>query len=214
MPSSAVPIPGANGHSRGRCGCLLPTQSGLYYKEVGSSSGGAMAGTDLGSRILKVDHAGEFGAICIYTGQIMVARFFAKDLVSELSEFRSHERGHREIFGAELKRRGQRRCRSYWLCGIGGLSLGILTGLLGRSAISATTVAVESVVLQHLERQLADLRAVDEAAVVAISSVVMEERLHHDQAASHILESNVWYRILKPVVAAATESVIWLGMKL
>lgn len=173
-----------------------------------------MAGTDLGSRILKVDHAGEFGAICIYTGQIMVARFFAKDLVSELSEFRSHERGHREIFGAELKRRGQRRCRSYWLCGIGGLSLGILTGLLGRSAISATTVAVESVVLQHLERQLADLRAVDEAAVVAISSVVMEERLHHDQAASHILESNVWYRILKPVVAAATESVIWLGMKL
>lgn len=63
-----------------------------------------MTGTDLGSRILKVNHAGEFGAISIYTGQILVARLFARDLVPELVEFRSHERGHRAIFGAELKR--------------------------------------------------------------------------------------------------------------
>lgn len=173
-----------------------------------------MAGTDLGSQILKVNHAGEFGAISIYTGQIMVASLFAKDLVPELAEFRSHEHGHREIFRAELKRRGRRRCKSYWLCGMGGLSLGILTGLLGRSAISATTVAVESVVLRHLERQLVDLHNIDDAAVFAISAIVTEERMHHDRAASHILESSFWYRILKPVVAAATESVIWLGMKL
>ncbi|MFC3652567.1 demethoxyubiquinone hydroxylase family protein [Dyella humi] len=172
-----------------------------------------MTGTDLGSRILKVNHAGEFGAISIYTGQIMIARLFARDLVPELAEFRAHERGHREIFGNELKRRGRRRCRSYWLCGIGGLSLGILTGLLGRSAISATTVAVESVVLRHLERQLVDLRDIDGAAVFAISAIVTEERMHHDQAASHVLENSLWYRILKPVVSAATESVIWLGMR-
>lgn len=171
-------------------------------------------GTDLGGRILKVNHAGEFGAISIYTGQIIVASVFARDLVPELAGFRSHERRHREIFGAELKRRGRRRCRSYWLCGVGGLTLGLLTGLLGRSAISATTVAVESVVLRHLERQLVDLRDTDNAAVAAVSAIVAEERMHHDQAASHVLESGLWYRILNPLVSAATESVIWLGMRL
>lgn len=62
--------------------------------------------TDLGSRILKVNHAGEFGAIAIYSGQIAIARLVARDLVPELIEFRSHERRHREIFGAELARRG------------------------------------------------------------------------------------------------------------
>jgi 3-demethoxyubiquinol 3-hydroxylase len=170
--------------------------------------------TDIGSRIIKVDHAGEFGAISIYTGQIVMAKLFARGLVPELIEFRSHERGHRAIFEAELERRGRGRCKSYWLCGLGGLVLGLVTGLLGRSAISATTVAVESVVLRHLEQQLIDLRGIDEAAVLAISAIVMEERLHHDQAASHVGENSLWSRILNPVVSSATEAVIWLGIRL
>jgi 3-demethoxyubiquinol 3-hydroxylase len=169
---------------------------------------------DLGSRILKVNHAGEFGAISIYTGQIAVARLFARDLVPELVEFRSHERGHREIFRAELERRGRHRCRSYWLCGLGGLILGLMTGVLGRAGISATTVAVESVVLRHLERQLVELRGIDEPAALAISSIVSEERAHRDRAASHVAESGGLRRVLEPLVSAATGSVIWLGMKL
>lgn len=117
------------------------------------------------------------------------------------------------IFGAELERRGARRCRSYWFCGLGGLVLGLVTGLLGRSAISATTVAVESVVLRHLEQQLIDLLGIDEPAVLAISAIVMEERLHHDQAAGHVAENSLWSRLLNPVVSSATEAVIWLGMR-
>ncbi len=173
-----------------------------------------MSGTDLGSRILKVNHAGEFGAISIYTGQIVMARIFARDLVPELVEFRSHERRHRDIFGAELARRGRPRCKSYLLCGLGGLMLGLITGLLGRGAISATTVAVETVVLRHLEGQLIDLHGQDEAAISAISAIVSEERMHRDQAASHVARTSLWSRLLDPVVSGATESVIWLGMKL
>ncbi|WP_198651584.1 demethoxyubiquinone hydroxylase family protein [Dyella sp. C11] len=163
---------------------------------------------------MKVDHAGEFGAICIYTGQIWMARFRAPGLILELMEFRSHERRHRAIFGAELERRGQRRCRSYFLCGAGGLLLGLITGLLGRSAIAATTVAVESVVLSHLEQQLECLRDVDPEAASAISAIVQEEKEHHDRSAAHVVATNFWYRTLRPVVAAGTESVIWLGMRL
>ena len=173
-----------------------------------------MVVTDLGSRILKVNHAGEFGAICIYSGQIAIARLIARDLVPELVEFRSHEVRHRQIFGAELARRGRRRCRSYWLCGAGGLMLGLMTGVLGRSAIAATTVAVESVVLRHLDHQLAMLRGTDAAAVEAISAITEEERAHHDQAALHVDESGMLYRVLRPLVSMATESVIWLGMRM
>ena len=169
---------------------------------------------DLGDRIIKVNHAGEHGAISIYTGQILMARLTAPSLIGELVEFRAHEQGHRAIFGAELQRRGRKRCRSYWLCGFGGFVLGALTGLFGTAAIAATTVAVESVVLKHLEHQLSLLRGHDPAAVSAISAIVAEERQHHDQSAGHLRAGTFWPRVLTPVVSASTEAVIWLGMRL
>lgn len=170
--------------------------------------------TDLGSRILKVDHAGEHGAVHIYAGQIAMARFTAPALVPELRAFKAHEEKHRAIFQAELERRGTPRCRSFWWCGLGGLVLGLITGLFGRSAIAATTVAVEQVVLRHLEHQRLVLTGQDEPAVEAISKIVAEERQHHDQSAAHLAGSRFWPKVLTPVVAASTESVIWLGMRL
>lgn len=174
----------------------------------------ALTVTDLGNRIIKVNHAGEHGAVSIYSGQIVMARLTAPDLVSELSEFRSHEQRHRAIFGAELQRRGHPRCRSYWLCGIGGFLLGILTGTLGRRAIAATTVAVESVVLRHLERQLAVLTDSDPAAAAAILAIVAEEQQHHDRSETHLHTGKFWQKVLTPIVSMSTEAVIWLGMRL
>lgn len=168
---------------------------------------------DLGHRMIKVDHAGEHGAICIYSGQLFMARFSAPGMVAELKEFLSHERRHRAVFQAELQRRGYRRCRSYWLCGLGGLVLGLITGLCGRKAIVATTVAVESVVLKHLAHQLHTLRDIDPLAVAAIASIVDEEQHHHDHSAAQIDVRDPWFRALTPIVTAWTETVIWMGMR-
>jgi ubiquinone biosynthesis monooxygenase Coq7 len=71
-------------------------------------------------RIIRVNHAGEHGAVNIYAGQIAAARLRARVLLSELVEFKAHEERHRSIFANELKRRGLPRCRSYCLCGLGG----------------------------------------------------------------------------------------------
>ena len=90
----------------------------------------------------------------------------------------------------------------------------MLTGLFGRSAIAATTVAVESVVLRHLEQQLAALRGTDPAAATAISAIISDEQHHHDQSATHLQAGRFWPRVLTPVVSASTEAVIWLGMRL
>jgi 3-demethoxyubiquinol 3-hydroxylase len=174
----------------------------------------SVANKEIGDRIIKVNHAGEHGAICIYSGQIFVARLTARSMVNELIAFRSHEQKHRSIFGAELLRRKRPRCRSYWLCGLGGFSLGLITGLFGASAIAATTVAVESVVLRHLKHQLTTLQGIDPEAVAAISAIVVEEQQHHDQSASHVHAGRFWLTLLKPIVSASTETVIWLGMRL
>jgi ubiquinone biosynthesis monooxygenase Coq7 len=174
----------------------------------------AIADEELASRVIKVNHAGEHGAVNIYTGQLLVARLTAPGMVGELLEFKSHEEKHRAIFWAELQRRGRPRCRSYLLCGIGGFALGIFTGLFGRRAIAATTVAVERVVLRHLAGQLDVLRGRDEAAVNAISTIVAEEQQHHDRSMSHIQTGRFWPMVLSPVVSASTEAVIWLGMRL
>jgi ubiquinone biosynthesis monooxygenase Coq7 len=173
-----------------------------------------MADTPLGGRTIKVDHAGEHGAVCIYTAQILLARLTAPDLVDELVEFRAHERRHRALFAAELQRRDIPRCRSYALCALGGFVLGALTGLFGRHAIAATTVAVERVVLRHLDEQMATLRDDDPAAVEVIGTIVAEERQHHDRSATRLAAGTFWHRPLQAVVAASTEAVIWLGMRL
>src|SRR5262249_42247700 len=114
-------------------------------------------GETLGDRILKVNHAGEHGAVNIYRAQILVSRWLTPSIVSELREVLGHEMRHRALFGEQLARRGARRCRSYHACGLGGFLLGLLTGPCGRAAVAATTAAVESVVLRHLDAQLRDL---------------------------------------------------------
>jgi ubiquinone biosynthesis monooxygenase Coq7 len=170
-------------------------------------------GESLGDRILKVNHAGEHGAVNIYRGQAAASRVRAPGIIPQLRDFQAHEEGHRAIFWAELQRRGKPRCSSYHLCGIGGLTLGLVTGLLGRAAVAATTVAVERVVLRHLDAQLDVLRESDTEAFAAISAIVREEREHHDRAASDAKVNTLWLRILMPVVAASTEAVIWIGMR-
>jgi 3-demethoxyubiquinol 3-hydroxylase len=168
----------------------------------------------MGDRILKIDHAGEHGAVNIYGGQAMVCKWRATELVPELLEFKAHEQRHRALFGHVLAQRGVRRCRSYHLCGLGGLVFGLVTGLLGRAAIAATTAAVERVVLRHLEFQLVQLASNDVVARAAVLAIVADEKAHHDRAVAAVHAGSFWPRVVMPVVSASTEAVIWLGMRL
>jgi ubiquinone biosynthesis monooxygenase Coq7 len=172
------------------------------------------AGEALGDRILKVVHAGEHGAVNIYRGQRIGAFLRDPSLRAELAEFQRHEERHREIFGSALAARGRRRCRSYLLCGMGGLGLGIFTGLLGRDAIGVTTVAVERVVLRHLEAYQNVLLVDDPGAWRALSLIVDDEKAHHDRFAQGQPPPGPVMRLLDRIVAFGTEAVIWTGMRL
>ena len=171
------------------------------------------SGETLGDRIIKVDHAGEHRAVCIYSAQRWLARWRAPEMLGEIDSFIAHERGHRASFAVELARRGRRRCRSYWPCGIGGFVLGLLTGLAGRKAIAATTIAIERVVLRHMHEQIAALTHIDRAAAEGLRRIVAEEQQHHDLSAARLRPDDGWLRLLEPLVSGSTEAVIWLGMR-
>ncbi len=166
----------------------------------------------LGDRIIKVNHAAEHGAVNIYRAQLLVSWRRKSDLKSQLREFLEHEKRRRAIFAVELNRRRRHRYRSYWRCGIGGFVLGLVTGCCGVRSIPATTV--ESVVLRHLQAQVAALSSVDLAAVSAIKSIYDDELAHRDGAAFGSRADMFWVRLLQPLMSWATEAVIWLGMRL
>ncbi|MFC4253833.1 demethoxyubiquinone hydroxylase family protein [Altererythrobacter xixiisoli] len=177
-------------------------------------TGSLSRGETLGDRIMKVDHAGEHGAVCIYRTQRWLARWRAPQMVAELDHFIAHERSHRALFGAELSRRGCSRCRSYLLCGLGGFTLGFATGLAGQRAIAATTVAIERVVLRHMQEQVAVLQGIDQPATDLLRLILIDEQEHHDLSASRISQSSLSTRLIDAIVTASTEAVIWLGMRL
>jgi ubiquinone biosynthesis monooxygenase Coq7 len=169
---------------------------------------------EFANRVLKVNHAGEHGAVNVYAGQMLVARLTAPEQVSELRAFKAREESHRAAFWSELSRRNQPRCRHFALCGWGGYALGVLTGLFGRRAIAATALAVERVVLARLTEQLAALRQRDTLAAAALASVVDDERPHTDRAALQTQAGGFWPAVLTPLVSLSTHLVIWSGMRL
>lgn len=168
----------------------------------------------LGDRIMKVNHAGEQGAIAVYLTQRWIARWRAPEMVTELTEFLAHERRHRALFAAELKARGRPRCRSFHLCTASGVVAGLVTGLIGRRAIAATTVAIERVVLHHLTLQIAALEGEDASAAATIRAIIDDEQEHHDRSVSRLGEAALLERLIDRAIAFSTGAIIWLGMRL
>ncbi|WP_207780249.1 demethoxyubiquinone hydroxylase family protein [Pokkaliibacter plantistimulans] len=168
----------------------------------------------IASKIMKINHAGEFGAINIYRAQIMVARLFSPQLVATLEDFLSHEQKHLEIFGRILQSRGIARCKSFWLCGIGGFCLGLITALMGRAGIMTCTAAVETVVTHHLLAQLASLEAENDSEAYQAVQSILSEVLEHQQHGIEQSKDSLLFKPVSAVVSCATSAVIWLGFQL
>jgi 3-demethoxyubiquinol 3-hydroxylase len=167
----------------------------------------------ISEKMIKVDHAGENGAVNIYRGQNAIARLFNHQIRNQLSEFQAHEEEHREIFRVYLANNNVRRCVSYHVCGLGGLALGIVTGLGGKRSIAATTYAVEHVVLAHLADQIVHLRKADAAALGCVLRIYNDEKEHLDLAEAQIGARDWLTRLLIGVVKFSTEAVIRFGMR-
>jgi 3-demethoxyubiquinol 3-hydroxylase len=163
------------------------------------------------ARIVRVNHAGEFGAIRIYAAQIMVAARRHPDIVPELAEMLAHERKHCAEFLAAMPARNSRPCRIMALWSWGGSLLGVLTALMGRQAIWICTAAVEAAVHRHLDDQLHFLQGRDGELRDIILSIREEELAHLHHAEERIVATGMGSRALHHLISFATDAVIWLS---
>lgn len=164
-------------------------------------------------RIIRVDHAGECGAISIYKSQRFVANLLYKDIVAQLDEMLVHEKEHFDTFNSWLKSNNVRHCYALWLWSLGGYVLGFFTALLGRKAIWVCTDAVESTVLHHLDWQLNYLEQHDQSAYTAVLSIKADEEQHQNLGLLNGSNSIIYFPI-KFVVKYSTKFAIWLSTKL
>jgi len=163
------------------------------------------------ARILKVNHAGEFGAICIYRAQIAVSKRLYPGIVEFLEETLSHEIQHCKMFRSAMPERHTRPCAVMSLWGNGGWVLGFLTALFGPQGIWVCTAAVESAVHRHLDDQLFFLRDRDAELHGLILDIQNEELAHLHYAQNRITTSNVLLKSLSALISVSTDAVIWLS---
>jgi ubiquinone biosynthesis monooxygenase Coq7 len=163
------------------------------------------------ARIVRVNHAGEFGAIRIYSAQIIVASKLFSEIVPALTTMLGHEKVHCAKFLAAMPERNARPCRvmSFWSWG--GWWLGLLTAVMGRQAIWICTAAVEAAVHRHLDDQLHFLEDRDPALTAIILSIREEELAHLRHAEDHIETPGAGARVLHRLITVATDAVIWLS---
>jgi 3-demethoxyubiquinol 3-hydroxylase len=163
------------------------------------------------ARILKVNHAGEYGAIRIYRAQLWLARRLYPDIVAFLQETLSHEIQHCAMFRNAMRPRNTGPCRAMILWGNGGFVLGLLTALLGRKGVWICTAAVEATVHRHMEEQLGFLLGRDPELHGLISTIQEQELMHLRHAEQGMAKNVARGGALSAIIAATTEVLIWLS---
>tara|TARA_B100000965_G_scaffold326198_1_gene288671 strand:+ start:890 stop:1423 length:534 start_codon:yes stop_codon:yes gene_type:complete len=134
--------------------------------------------------IIRVDHAGERGAIKIYEGQLLALNTFKQDedLKKEIEEMKQHELEHFEFFEKEIQRRNIKPTKFLPIWDILGVTLGFGTAMLGKKAAMLCTASVEEVIDDHYKNQTYKLKE-DEKDLKEKIFKFREDELHHKDIA-------------------------------
>ena len=133
---------------------------------------------------IRVDHAGERGAVKIYEGQLLALNTFVKDenLKKTIEEMKIHEMEHCEFFENEIKKRNIRPTKFLPLWDLLGVGLGFGSTLLGKKAAMLCTASVEEVIDKHYQNQIDQLDH-DEKELKKKIIKFREDELHHKDIA-------------------------------
>jgi len=109
--------------------------------------------------IIRVDHAGERGAVKIYEGQLLALKTIKQDdsLKDKIEEMKEHEKEHLEFFEKEIYKRKIKPTYLLPLWDVMGVALGFGSALLGKKAAMLCTASVEEVIEDHYQNQLKKL---------------------------------------------------------
>ena len=167
---------------------------------------GDLTPRELVERIIRVDHAGEYGAARIYEGQLAVMGRGAKgDLIRHMKQ---QEQAHLDMFTGLISKRRVRPTLLLPLWHVAGLALGAVTAAMGDRAAMACTVAVQEAIDEHYAGQAAALGD-DEAELRGhIERFRADEQEHRDIGLDNEAELTPGYRVMAAVIKAGCKVAI------
>ena len=163
-------------------------------------------------RAIRVDHAGEFGAVRIYAGQLAVMKDGpAKDKVRKMAEQEAH---HLETFAQLIAGRRVRPTALAPVWHVAGWALGAATAAMGDKAAMACTVAVEDVIDEHYRGQVRRLGETEPDLCETIEEFRAEEVAHKRMALDEGAEEAPGYLMMRFGIGAGSRIAIWLSERL
>jgi ubiquinone biosynthesis monooxygenase Coq7 len=171
---------------------------------------GDLSREELIARIIRVDHAGEYGARRIYEGQLAV---LGKGPAGEtIREMWAQEAEHLRTFDRLMVERRVRPTLLHPLWHVAGFAVGAASALLGTRAAMAVTVAVEEVIEEHYGRQLRQLEGTDETELKqVVDRFQADEAEHRDIGLEHGATQAPAYPLMSALVKAGSRAAIWLS---
>lgn len=169
--------------------------------------------------MIRVNHAGERGAIKIYEGQIKALKFLKQEesLIQEIQEMRDHELEHLHFFENEIVKRNVRPTFLLPLWDLLGTTLGIGTALLGKKATALCTAAVEEVIGGHYSDQIETLENdfKEEKSLKDTFSKFRDDELEHKDKAEKMGSTNSGvYYVLDTIIKGTSKLAIEVSKRI
>ena len=166
--------------------------------------------------IIRVDHAGERGAIKIYEGQLLALSTIKEDknLKRIIEEMKEHEKEHLEYFEKEIQKRKMKPTYLLPLWDLMGVSLGFGTALLGKKAAMLCTASVEEVIENHYENQLNKIGEDEKDLKTKIEKFKGDEVNHKNMAYESGASRTGIYSIMDKIIRTGSKIAITISEKI
>ena len=165
---------------------------------------------------IRVDHAGERGAVKIYEGQLLALNTVVKDddLEKLIREMKSHEKEHCDFFEKEIKKRNIKPTKFLPLWDLLGVGLGFGSTLLGKKAAMLCTASVEEVIDKHYQNQIDQLDSREKELKKNLIKFREDELQHKDIAYEKGATKKGFYSIMDKIIKTGSKIAINISEKI
>ncbi|WP_075522152.1 demethoxyubiquinone hydroxylase family protein [Candidatus Pelagibacter communis] len=165
---------------------------------------------------IRVDHAGERGAVKIYEGQLLALNTLIKDenLKKTIEEMKVHEKEHCDFFEKEIKKRKIKPTKFLPLWDLLGVSLGFGSTLLGKKAAMLCTASVEEVIDKHYQSQIDQLDSNEKELKKKIVKFREDELHHKDIAYEKGATKKGFYFVMDKIIKTGSKIAINISEKI
>jgi 3-demethoxyubiquinol 3-hydroxylase len=164
--------------------------------------------------MIRVDHAGEYGAVRIYEGQLAVLKRRKSASVETIQHMADQEQRHLKTFDRLVNERRVRPTALEPGWRIAGFALGAVTAAMGEKAAFACTAAVEEVIDEHYAAQVAALKDKDPALKATVEDFRADEAAHREEALKQGAEQAPGYKLLSETIKAGCRLAIKLSERI